>query len=213
MKRIKRTLPFTTKYSWAWPDEDEKLVQVFEHVTDIDYIMQFVPKRAFCLQAGGACGVWPFRFAHYFDQVYTFEPMIENYQCLVENIEGIENIKPFNYALSYTEQFGSMVWDRSEHNNYGACYFEFGKGHTQAIRIDDLQLNDCDLIQLDIEGHELQALKGAKATIERFEPVIVLEEKPLKQLKWDHDEPRKYLANNFGYMEVGRIHKDVIFKC
>lgn len=212
MKHIKRKLPFTNKNMWAWPDEDEKLVQVFEHVSDIDYMMEFVAGRNLCVQAGGACGVWPYRFSQYFEKVFTCEPMLENYQCLIENIEGLTNITPFNYALSYTEQFGNMVWDRSEHNNYGAVYFEQGAGYTQAIKIDDLQLEACDLIQLDIEGHELQALKGAQETIERFEPVIVLEEKPLKQLKWDYDEPRKYL-HNYGYMEVGRIHKDVIFKC
>jgi hypothetical protein len=32
------------------------------------------------------------------------------------------------------------------------------------------------LIQLDVEGHELQALKGAEATISRSRPIIAIED-------------------------------------
>ena len=43
--------------------------------------------------------------------------------------------------------------------------------------VDGLGLDACDLIWLDIEGAEADAIKGAMATIEKFSPIIVLEEK------------------------------------
>ena len=63
MKIINRTLPFTDKTEWSWPDEDEKLVQVFEHVVDIDLTIKYVEATNLVVQAGGACGVWPLRYA------------------------------------------------------------------------------------------------------------------------------------------------------
>lgn len=44
------------------------------------------------------------------------------------------------------------------------------------FRIDDLPIEDLCLIQLDVEGHENSVLKGAKSTIERFEPIILIED-------------------------------------
>jgi hypothetical protein len=41
--------------------------------------------------------------------------------------------------------------------------------------IDDLNLERCDLIHLDIEGFELHALKGAVNTIQTCRPIIALE--------------------------------------
>lgn len=213
MKIITRNLPWTSKTNWAWPEQDEKLVQVFEHVSDIDYIMQFVKTPLTCVQAGGAAGIWPLRFAMFFDDVYTFEPMLENREALYLNTIDAENVHVSKCALSNVETKGEMVFDRTEHNNYGAVYFKEGKGSVETTTIDLIGLGRCDLIQLDIEGYELEALKGAEETIKEFKPVIVLEEKPLPQLQGrDYRAPRKWLEQ-FGYKEVGAIHKDVVFAC
>ena len=50
-----------------------------------------------------------------------------------------------------------------------------GVGMTPTMRIDDLALPGCDLIQLDLEGYELFALKGGLDTINKYKPVIVIE--------------------------------------
>lgn len=43
------------------------------------------------------------------------------------------------------------------------------------IAIDDLKLESCDFIKMDIEGSEILALMGAQKTIERHRPVIMFE--------------------------------------
>ena len=43
--------------------------------------------------------------------------------------------------------------------------------------IDSLDLSECNLIWLDIEGYEVNALKGGERTIDLFHPVIIIEEK------------------------------------
>lgn len=210
MKTITKTLPFTDKTQWSWPDEDEKLLQVFDHVSDIDYFMQFVDKTDLVIQAGGACGVWPLRYSQLFDEVFTFEPMAANFECLRENIKDIWNIVPIPSGLSDREEKGDMVFDRTEHNNYGAVYFKPGNGGVGVGTIDSHDLSP-DLIQLDIEGYELEALQGSVETIERSSPVIALEEKRLNHQPRDHFAARNFIAQ-MGYKEVGAIHRDVVFK-
>lgn len=211
MKIIERNFPWTKKTKWSWPDNDSKLIQVIDHVSDINRIMKHVDGNELCVQAGGACGLWPYRLADFFECVFTFEPDLENYQCLELNIKGKDNIVANQMALSNTSGSGSIQRHQSELDNVGAGYFEPGSGDVNCISLDSFNIESCDLIQLDIEGHELEAIEGAAETIKRCRPVIVIEEKQLPQMSRDYKLPR-ILLESFGYREVDRVHRDVIFK-
>ena len=214
MHQIERTLPFTTKTQWAWPDNDEKLIAVFYEVLGIDYIMQFVDQTRLCIQAGGGCGIWPLRFAVDFDQVITFEPLPENYECLEVNTWHQLNILCLPHALTNrVGKHGAIKFHDSETSNNGAGYYVEGAGDIPSTTIDEIGATNCDLIQLDIEGLEADALAGATETIKEFKPVIVIEEKPLPQYNYrDHTAARQFLEG-MGYKQVGSIKRDVIFKC
>lgn len=43
------------------------------------------------------------------------------------------------------------------------------------VRIDDLGLDDVGFVKIDVEGHELSVLEGARSTIERFRPTFLIE--------------------------------------
>ena len=95
-------------------------------------------------------------------------------------------------------------------DNFGAGYPVPARNGSRSVMIDDLNLWACDLIQLDVEGFEHKALKGAEHTIRRFRPTIVLEEKDLPHLDGPKTMARSWLSQ-FGYQEVDRVHRDVIF--
>lgn len=197
--------------SWLWPKTDQKLIQVFDQVSDIQLILHHVAGRCVCVQAGGACGVWPLEFAKHFESVITFEPDPTNFHCLVWNCNKNKRIACFNAGLYNENCMASMRLHESEEWNCGAYYIDPNGGEIELKQIDSLELTACDLIQLDVEGYELEALQGAKETIEKFSPVVVIEEKALPQFP-----ERQYLARKhlelIGYREVASAHRDVIFR-
>jgi len=75
---------------------------------------------------------------------------------------------------------------------------------------DDIVLDSCDAIVLDIEGQELNALHGAEETIEEFSPVLMLEVKDhIKKGGCTEAELTEYLGS-IGYKKVdGKAHDSI----
>jgi len=211
---------------WLWPKDDVKLAQVNDWVGDLNSVLLAMTVRdrmcGVAIQAGGACGVWPKKLAANFDVVYTFEPNPVNFWCLVANC-GTEagTIKWVQAALG--ENFGSVdtVLPPSEKGNAGAYYTMdhapgIGESTCPRVTIDSLELWRCDLICLDVEGREVEALRGANQTIKMYKPFIMIEEKPLPQMGHGMPVPhtagaaREWMEVMHGYTVVDRVHKDVI---
>ncbi len=45
----------------------------------------------------------------------------------------------------------------------------------ETIRLDTLDLEDVGLVKIDVEGHELSALKGAEGIVNRWRPALIIE--------------------------------------
>jgi FkbM family methyltransferase len=143
--------------------------------------------------------------ARYFGEVYTFEPALENFACLERNVDE-PNICIFPHALGESSGSAGLV---DAPDNCGQSHIADGHG-VRIISIDSLELEACDLIQLDVEGYELSALKGAAETIAKYSPVIAIEENGLSER---YGIPRgaalDWLAD-IGYGVVGMHGRDFI---
>jgi len=199
---------------WEWPEGDDKLVAVLEHIPDIDLWIDHVKDFTNCVQAGGATGVFPLRLSHSFETVYTFEPQPENFHCLTVNAPS-ESIVKTHGAVGNRSSKVSIHNSIHERRNYGAGYIVNDPNGVAVHRIDDLKLESCGLIMLDIEGAELEALEGARDTIVRCKPLVVLEDKPLPQMGQfgrKVGDPFRFLAQ-FGYEFVAKHRWDSVYKC
>lgn len=112
-------------------------------------------------------------------RVYAFEPVLENYVlaklCVEQN--DLTNVVIINSALS--DSIANLKINTVQGNGIhaGGSSTISNSGHMcTSLKIDNLEADDIVLIQLDVEGHELQALSGALETIKRCRPVIAIED-------------------------------------
>jgi len=214
IKYIDNPLPYGPS-SWHWPENDFKSFNIFETVYEIDEWIDLCKGRECAVQAGANMGIWPLRMSQLFSQVISFEPNPIVYDCAVNNVYPFaSNVKIYNRALSDVEKMVHVELVKGNEGNYGAGYIVDG-GDVQAMRIDDLYLENCDLLCLDIEGAELDALKGAEETIKEYRPLVVVEDKPMQHMTLFNRNVGAMggWLSQFGYKKVGRVHWDDIYAC
>jgi FkbM family methyltransferase len=134
-------------------------------------ISNFVPKHRVVVQAGGNTGFYVKQYAEIFETVYTFEPVPSLFYCLNKNVTS-PNVFKIQACLGNKRELVNV--ERGCGNDAGSGSVS-GPGRIPTLMIDDLGLDICDIIHLDIEGYEYNALRGAKQTLERCKPIIVIE--------------------------------------
>ena len=113
-----------------------------------------------------------------------FEPVPYLYEKAKNNIDlnKLRNIELVNKGLSSTEE--TLSFHETSENNSGGTFLtrESNKEAdrvVQAIRLDDFinqnSLENISLIKIDVEGFEMEVLKGASEALHRFKPVLFIE--------------------------------------
>ncbi len=75
-------------------------------------------------------------------------------------------------------------------------------------RLDAMDLPECDLIWLDVEGYELYALMGAEQTIERFWPAVIIEDNGVSErMGIAHNAATEWLYHR-GYINSLKLGND-----
>ncbi len=192
-----------------YPNAEERLHRN-SHVEHIaQHIMPHVPRTRCVVQAGGAVGIWPREFAKYFSEVYSFEPNPLMVECFMQNCQD-DRVVLNTHGLWKEPCWGEMVEEQS--NNLGAWYFKPKEdGGIYVDTIDSYDLDHVDLIQLDIEGAEYEALQGAAKTIERCKPVIVVEAKMTQHFYGREVSDLYSLLHKLGYQSHSAFARDQLW--
>lgn len=178
-----------------------------DQVLDLEEGIKYCLERRVAVQAGGNCGIFPRYLAKRFKFVYTFEPENENFFCLVNNAEE-PNIIKFQAALGDKDTLpAGLMYDPK---NAGGHHLK-DSGVIPVIALDTLHLPVCDFLQIDIEGYEIFALKGAEDTIKKYSPVIMIEHKKHATRYGMKPEDIFDYLGSLGYTEKMRVRRDIIF--
>jgi len=120
----------------------------------------------------------------------AFEPQrIVNYQlCANIIINGLENVNSYEVGLSDKEEaielvmpdytvegnIGAFSIDKEVRDNEYECSSKGVTDELQLITLDALGYKNVRLIKIDVEGHELEVLRGATNTIQEnnYPPII-----------------------------------------
>lgn len=198
-----------TRDGLVWPQGDRLCYPtVLAELDEIPQILEFCERRRSCIQAGGNAGLWPRALAPRFGMVYTAEPDRTLFHCLVNNVTA-ENVVFLNAALG--SSFGRVSLDYSNWPGNVGSQKCSGPGVIPTLTIDSLGVEDCDLIQLDIEGAELFALQGAVKTIKHCRPVIVVELRGNAMAFGHGDETVREYLDGFGYKRAARLNYDEVY--
>lgn len=131
------------------------------------------------VDVGGHVGLWSMHLAKHFALVHAFEPVSAFRDCFTRNV-GAENCILHVEALGAEAAFVNLVIPKMGDGIDTGGTHVAGVGDIAMVPLDGLELTEVDFIKIDCEGYEHQVIEGARETIERWKPTIIVEQKPHK---------------------------------
>ena len=154
------------------------------HSNTPHYILEgFIPKDGGIVIDCGTCdGHTSARFADLGYKVYGFEMDSENFK-LAKKLAEEKNFIVENFGLG---SYPHTMRYTHQPNNIGASSLNFNGSETAEIITLDYyvlknRLPSVDFIKMDVEGSELDVLRGAALSIAKFKPILALS----AYHKWD----------------------------
>lgn len=191
-----------------FPKYDHKPKECIQFVKDrlhqMDNAIDLCQHKRVVIQAGGHAGLWPKKLSEYFDSVFTFEPDPHLFRCMQKNLNHHVNITMISSALGDEQKIVGYE-PRSSAGSGQIVPEDRGSINVMQTNIDKLGLIFCDAIFLDVEGHELEVLKGAETTINMYLPVIQIERN-------DSLKDCELFLSQFGYKFISEEGKDNVYK-
>lgn len=188
-----------------WPEYDEGWRKCHDwvrgRITAMDHAASLA-KRVACIQAGAHVGMWPIRLADIFERVYAFEPDPHCFEAARHNLAGFKNVTLAQFALGAESVPGKM---RRAPTAGSWRMDEAGDVDVKVLAIDACQIENVGAIFLDIEGFEIEALRGAARTIKHSRPVLHVE------MQARHEAALMAHMASIRYRLVHRVCGDAVF--
>lgn len=147
----------------------------------VDWIKERISKPRLAIDAGAHIGTMSWMMADDFHRVEAFEPLVHRYtkrNC----IEKYINVHPI--ALGDRHNAQTIYFNReisggssfiTHSRNWSMDPKKSEKVIVQQKSLDSFNFRQVDLLKIDVESYELPVLTGAKETIKRCYPVILIE--------------------------------------
>lgn len=180
-----------------------KKTKSFYELPMLKYIDENCQKSGIYIDVGANIGNHSVFFAKYCtDKVYSIEPVMSNYDVLVENLEQnnlIDKVRSFNRAA--TNQKNKKYSAGIVSDNMGMCFMQPGNDIDSVI-IDEIDFDDIvSLIKIDCEGMDLDVLKGCVETIKKYSPDVFIE-----AATDEHLVPINKLLSFLGYIQIKQFN-------
>ncbi len=167
----------------------------------IDFLKKKVKKGMLILDIGANIGFYSLLLSKLVGEkgkVYAFEPEEFNFKFLKLNSLKHKNITPINAAVGASN--GIIKLYISKDLNVDHHTYDIGEGRkykiVKLVTIDGYfkLKKKFDVIKLDIQGFDYQAILGMRETIKNTDKILLLGEYWPYGLKKAGDNPKKYLS-------------------
>ena len=161
---------------------------------EINLVKKFIKSGTDSIDVGVYRGVYSYEMSKYSEKVHSFEPNPIIFKYINKNLKKfIKNIHLYNFALSNQNKTMNLkipIRNSNSNKEIFEEYYEMGKAtihnennfenyenfEIQTKTIDELSFdNKISFIKIDVEGHELEVIEGAKNTIKRDKPILLVE--------------------------------------
>jgi len=145
----------------------------------LEKFRQYIPAGGTVIDVGASLGDYTLTFSEMVGPdglVWAFEPNPPTFECLEHNMRGRTNVQIYQKALGSLGELAATVIPDT--NNIGASRLERDPdGQVGCWLLDSFQhdFERIDFLKIDAEGWEPLILDGAKETIMKFRPVILIE--------------------------------------
>ena len=179
---------------------EKKFIQ---DIFDIFNKIKINPKKGYALDIGANIGNHSIQFSKKFKGVIAFEPHQKIFEILKFNTKNLKNIKFIKSAVG--EKKGKVKF-RDYSENYGASHVLKNHIKRNYFKVNISKLSDLvkklkfiSYIKIDTEGTEFEILKGGKEIIQKFKPVISLEQKKIEFKSKFNETPSIDFLRQMGY--------------
>ena len=108
-----------------------------------------------------------------------------------------------------------VTWeDIYQADNTGSTHVARGAtGDIPMLPLDDFALTDVDFVKIDVEGYELEVVKGGYNTLKNNDPVIIVEQKPRYAIPEQGSHAAvKFLLKELDYRVIDKVVDDWILR-
>lgn len=146
----------------------------------IEWSKQFCNKTHNFIDIGAHSGTYSISLANNCNNVYAFEPQKMTYYALCGGValSNHKNVNCVNVALGAPEQVGKSKLNIVSNDGGGSTVLAIDKIlKSEDIIIETLdsyKIDNISFIKIDVEGNELNVLKGATKTLEKsnYPPIL-----------------------------------------
>ncbi len=162
--------------------------------SELRIVKKFISPETDTIDVGVYRGVYSYEMAKYSKIVHAFEPNPIIFNDIEKNLKKIiKNIKLYNIALSDKEDLVSLkvpIRNKNYNKKNYEEYFQMGKAsiHVDNVmdgiesfdvktkKLDSFNFeNKISFIKIDVEGHEMEVIKGSENIIKKNKPILLVE--------------------------------------
>jgi len=146
---------------------------------EILMLPKLIAKGGVGIDVGANIGLYSYVISKICDSVEAFEPV--PYTCRVLQAYNAPNIHVHEVALSSAGGTATLnIPTENDIEIYGHASLtnKFSNQKTIQVslnKLDDYDFVNVNFIKIDVEGHELDVIRGAKTTIGRCRPIMMIE--------------------------------------
>ena len=187
--------------------------QIHKHYA---YMQDFFPKTQgrTAIDVGCRFGEYTHYLLKHFQKVKCFEPRREALIRQFNKNIPKDRVQVWNCGIGDKQEFVNMNGGAVHKDNTVEIQPSKYRTDVPVYTLDSFAFDDVDFVKVDVEGYELKVLQGALKTINKYKPMIVIEQNG-SDTKWGwatKENQAGAFLESLGYVNTGVWKNDFVFE-